>query len=376
MTELFYSSTSQQEEQGGLHVLAIGAGHYPHLGSPGTVDVFGHLEELTSPAVSARWFAERLRDSPSAEWAVPPKSIDLLTSEPGQETFTTKRAQIQQAFDQWHQRCRSHPANIGLFYFCGHGFQHDNHLLLTSDFAESVHNRFAGSFDFDNTRRALAHNGPVTQCFIIDACRSPLPTSEARQQARFSTPLLASFSVRRKACQAGLTLRVSLGEEGAADRYKASAFTKAVTKALQGHAAELDGETGRWVVSNQSIGTAIGAILQETVGNDVTAPPVAIEHDGRYHIFRRLNSPPTGTLELSCDPGMAQARARLSYEPLPGGGDQRVTRRKASAMPWRVPIQAGHHKVDARFPDGDYTDASDMVFAVPPVCQKKLWVAR
>ena len=175
----------EPREGPGTHALVIGVGGYDHLHG-GISDRklrratrYGNLGQLTSPPKSACAVARFLKTSDPMDWAAPLATVDLLVStapsdgDPGGEGGHYQRATrdaIQAAFDDWWDRCDTHTENVAVFYFCGHGMQATNQVLLASDFGRT-RNPWAQALDLNKTRQAFNANRARTQVFLIDACR-------------------------------------------------------------------------------------------------------------------------------------------------------------------------------------------------------------
>lgn len=151
MTELFHDA---RRDEPAMHALVIGVGSYPYLpggplADPREAFTFDGMRQLTSPPRSALAFARLLVDGGTARWNVPAGSVDLLISspdgdvppglpEPAPREPTIDR--IREAFAAWLARCATHPENVAVLYFCGHGLQAESQLLLAGDF-----NRFGAT---------------------------------------------------------------------------------------------------------------------------------------------------------------------------------------------------------------------------------------
>src|SRR5207253_1603283 len=71
----------------------------------------------------------------------------------------------------WLERLASHPENIGVFYFCGHGVSVSEQLLLAEDFGDDDDVPWAKAFDITTTIRAVEREFCGHLFFFIDACR-------------------------------------------------------------------------------------------------------------------------------------------------------------------------------------------------------------
>ena len=174
----------------GVHVLAIGVGRYPHLiggSGPLTQKPLG-LAQLSSPPVSVKavidWFLAPLVAPGTAGFANPVTSlgsVEGLASADAAVAVTSSggivqldpatKDNVQDAFERWLARVSSDAANIGVFYFCGHGVMVADHYLLTEDFGRSNTMPWEKAFDMSNTLRAIERDVKGALYFFIDACR-------------------------------------------------------------------------------------------------------------------------------------------------------------------------------------------------------------
>jgi hypothetical protein len=187
MTLLYAPAAASQP---GTHLLAIGVGSYPFLlGGNGklTNKPLG-LKQLQSPPLSLRamldWFLAGVSLPGSCGFvnpAAPLASVEALASAATLFTFNAPtgiltvdaatRQNIQDAFEAWLLRLKSHPDNIGVFYFCGHGMMVSDHYLLAEDFGRSNAQPWAQAFDISNTIRAVEREVSGSVFYFIDACR-------------------------------------------------------------------------------------------------------------------------------------------------------------------------------------------------------------
>ena len=358
------------------HALVIGVGGYPHM--PGGVDPrtqvqldVGVLKQLTSPAPSAVFFTQWLLDR-SAAWRAPVGTVDLLvTPAPGQRAgrpatvrgTPATMANIRQAYDAWKQRCDSHPDNIAVFYFCGHGLEKSEQYLLAEDFGADPNNSWLGSFGFDSTRAAFHECKARTQCFFIDACRV-LTTAMLRREP--VTIPLATAAVDTPDCAFDLTMKASAKNEAAlGSRNAPSYFVRALVRALDGGAA-VQGASG-WVVRSGQVADRITDILRmvkEDQGYSGRCPTLVGTSTELLTV-----PPPQVELVLDCAPTEANAVARLSCRRIPSGAGPAE---EHLGGPWSQAVEAGYYEAKARFEDGRFRDTRDEILVLPPRQRREL----
>ena len=350
------------------HALVIGVGSYPYLEFGGPTG----LGQLRSAPVSALAFAQWLASGDHARWSAPLASIELLANAPdgavapAPEVDAPTIDNIQLAFDRWLRRCEEYEDNVSILYFCGHGVQGDQQILLASDFARYPGSPYRGAFGFDATRLGLLQRMPRTQCIIIDACRVVLP-SVWEQFDVDAQPLVSARRTAPRCCEHDLTLRAAPFEAARALAGQVSYLTSAVLHAFGGQAATRD-EFGDWVVRTDTIAVRIDEIMQQCV-RPVGKPQRVARGEGfSSRVLFRLDAAPGAQLRCQCHPGAAAPHAAMactSVPPLPSGGA--FVRSDAGEDPWHIDLTAGFYEVSARFADGSYVDRSLHVLVEPPV---------
>ena len=367
-----------QRRQGpGTHAIVVGVGGYNHLRG-GISDRkleratrYGNLGQLTSPPRSAGEFA-RFLESCAADWVPPLATVDLLIStapsdsDPlgnGGDYERATRSAIQAAFDCWWDRCDAFSGNVAIFYFCGHGMQATNQVLLASDFG-ATGNPWAQAFNLNKTRQAFHANQARTQVFLIDACRE-ITTSNVEVPSPSAPPLREPEVRQPENCEHDLTIQAtSRTEKAYGNEGEVSYFTQAVLRALDGGAAKK--ENGKWWVRTDRIASTIGDMVK-LVGATDQRPVVSTSTPIR---LRRLDFIPEVTFEFGCLPDEATGVAELMYQELPRGAPTRRPGRGPSL--WRVVVPAALYQIEARFPDRSFMDAEDGISVEPPVITERL----
>lgn len=381
MTQLFYDS----EEPGpGMHALIIGVGGYAHLegGSGKEIDDplrYGNLGQLTSPPRSALTFANWLRDSNHDRWKAPLATIEVLISpapsdpDPDGSGLTFPDATIdgiQTAFDAWTRRCGSNADNVAVFYFCGHGLQSEEQILLASDFGR-YSNHFRGAFAFDSTREGFLQCSPSTQCFFVDACREVTFGVVENLGGTTAQPLIKPQASKRRRCEHDLTIQsVAPFESAFAPRDDVSYFTSALIDALQGGAASTD-DYGDWVIQTYGVTSCIDELLRTVSGR---SQPTEKGLGLTPTVLYRLDHVPHAKLIMECEPSVAHARATLSYEPSPPPPGMRVERTPPSSTIWNETVTAGYYMIGAAFADATFRNVTRTVLVTPPSSPQKLRV--
>jgi hypothetical protein len=319
-------------------------------------------------------FAEFLTSSDASRWTVPPSSIELLISpapndpDPGgtggpYESAT--RDVIQKAFDDWWDRCDSDAGNLAIFYFCGHGLQATNQVLLASDFG-ATGNPWQQSFDLNRTRQAFRANKARSQVFLIDACRE-ITTSTVEVANPNAPPLREPEARQPDRCAHDLTVQATSPTKKAYGKEReVSFFTQAVLNAIAGGAARR--QNGEWWVRSDLIAGKIGELVKLAGATD-QRPITTVSEPLRLY---RLKGVPDVSFEFGCRPSEATGEADLAYRLLAGGVRQQRPRRERGA--WTLVVPAGIYHLEATFPDGSYGDTADDVPVEPPTTSESLFV--
>ena len=268
----------QAAENPGVVALVIGVGHYTSVGA------LGLDEELSSATVSAlefgQWVLSELRYpgrnvvyadlliSAAADMDADVKQTHLQKlwkQEADWDFAPTTMQEIETAITAWEKRCDAHRENVGVFYFCGHGIEHQGvHALLASDLdpAQAGLGFPKGSFDlrdfYENTARRERRN----KYFFIDACRSA-PGKVAALKSINPGPVNSSpLGVKHKG-DAPLYVATKESDRAWGLPNQVAQFTDAVLRALKG-AAAVQGEgphQGKWVINSMRMFEAIWKVL-------------------------------------------------------------------------------------------------------------------
>jgi len=372
----------EQARQGpATHALVIGVGAYDHL-KGGTASRklspmarYGNLGQLTSPAVSACAFAQHLITSDPASWVAPLATVDLLVApapgqpdpaDPGGPYEKPTRDALQVAFEDWWERCDGDAGNVAVLYFCGHGLQGTNQILLASDFGRASANPWMHSIDINRTRQAFKANKAHVQIFLIDACRE-VTTSNVEVPTPNAPPFREPELRQTEHCRHDLTIQATSRDQKAyGPENGVSFFTAAMLEALRGGAGKK--ENGEWWIKSEAISARIKQMV-DRAGGSAQTPVVMTSEPTRLF---RLSATPTATLEVRCDPLEATEHADLAYWRL--GSQDRTRRPQKAPDAWRVPIPAGFYGVSAEFAAAPYSNASDEVDVVPPFTGENLRV--
>jgi len=361
------------------HVLIIGVGGYPFI-KDGKDHKEQHFEsardlgQLTSPPVSAEAFYNTVIKLHNEDaWIKPLGSVEVLLSVPesidkelfnGQEIETATIRNIKKKFREWKRRCDSHVDNVTIFYFCGHGVEKEEHILLAEDFGEEPSNPWEGSFAFDQTRRSFYSCKASTQLFFIDACRNitvDMLTTEAQLYP------IDTVGLTLTDCPFNLTQKSAAANQSAyGPAQGVSYYSQALIKALEGGA--LTNENDEWTISTGRLAAIVGDFLDAIVTDDGTRQRCN-NVSGHSTDIIRFAEPPHIDLTICCTPSEAHEIALLSYEHIDTRQGQS---RAADKAPWKVSIKPGIYNVKADFPAGTYHTSGGARAFMPPFASSTL----
>jgi hypothetical protein len=375
------------------HVLIIGVGNYPNATPANPASYYCTLlgmnlskERLTSPPKSARavadWF---IKDFNNAR--APLGSVELLLAEAEPQPYCNPHtgvqydpiepatfARIQKAFQRWEARCNMNTGNVAVFYFCGHGAEVANRILLPADFpvpikasGEPNWNRVV---NFSSTRVNMEFCKAAHQFYFLDCCRLR-PDQLAR--LGLGVPLISARVLQASPpVRAQPVYTIPDRDTTGANPGQISAFTDLLLNSLRGAAAEL--EKGIWHVTAMRLLTAcekLAEVFPEEGLQGTAYPIVELDRSVPFRDNPVLHQYPQGA------PPRVPARIRLRPQAaaqLANYAAQQGTR--------TIPLQRhrtwhyghgflppGGHTIQVAFPVGaGWKCDPQTVSADPPVC--------
>lgn len=356
------------------HALIIGIGGYRHLdgGSHPKPEIrtsIGVLGQLTTAPRSARAFADFVVAN-AARWQAPLGSVDLILSakpgdtaalpngHPNSATFDV----IEEAYSNWRARCDSHKDNIALLYFCGHGVEKEQQILLTEDFGRSTNNPWRHAIALDTSVLGFRRCNANTQCFFIDACREI--TSPLKNHDIDASPLEVPKLAQRES-EFTFQMKSTAAKETALGPPNGVAYaTQALIRALGGDAAAVKGN--KWVVRTGGIADKITDILG-LVKDDEEFRQRCPCHVTKSTPLLTLDHVPTVRLDIDCDPDTATPGAQLTCfkSVLPGDPSPQVHAGDKQAL--SLNVEAGMYIAAAEFGGQSFADVTEQVIAWPPM---------
>lgn len=364
------------------HVFIVGVGSYRHLegGAEPRPALNLGLQQLTSPPVSAKALADWFIKTPLTNPEAPLGSVELLLS-PAQ-SYDTGNGQVQveaatlehirAAFARWDGRCDAHRDNISIFYYCGHGLEKEDMVLLPEDFCAYEHNPWTHAINFQRTYRGLARTKARTQLYFIDACRQL--TSEMLENPDVGGEVLKQGNLRhfnpRSAPQIFATTqgKQAFGREG-----EVSHFTSTLIEALDSLGAQKF-PGGKWAVDTDTLGSAMTKLMFHKSKGLARPLQQSAEVRGNTienRILHELTGMPEVKTSLACQPEQASEAAEFYIV-----NQQKEYRRPRQHGNWHSDIVAGVYTVGARFENTAFHDVEHRdEFILPPLYEATLEVS-
>jgi len=256
------------------HILLIGVGAYRFMRERGQAVVdaplgsyhpeVGDLERLSSPQVSASALANWFLDNHGC-LAKPLGSLRLLLSDgpltrSDGTTLDVTAATFANSTDDanaWRAALDSHPDNVGVFYFCGHGFfdaDSGESLLLFEDFGQGNRDFYEHCCNSDKFYKAMRSSAAKTQVYWFDACRNTLDSWMKVPRDRASKLVNAKMSAASESSMP-IARSTSPNAQAFGDVDGLSRFASTLLDCLKMYGAEEVGN--QWMVTTDSIGVSV-----------------------------------------------------------------------------------------------------------------------
>jgi hypothetical protein len=375
---------------GGARLLILGASAYPYA-REAKVRV-PRLPTISSAAQSALLLARRAMTPWAERLPKPLASIDLLVDDPtapdgvkftppGGPEMTLDpptMANVKAARRRW--MAGAGPADILIFYCCGHGIwlaAAGQQTFLTASFGEDEDNPWRDAVALEDFAFALGEYPPRQQWLIFDCCNNT-PTPALKALAPSPDPLLSSMEGQRALMQAqhGNLAQVTIssstpGAESFGKPGRGSRFMEAFLDAGDGAGCRVS-DQGTWWVDPQGIDDAIASFgrrvapieeedyfrFPRLVRTDAAEPPRLLGYDAR----------PTCTIRLKSEPPNRLKQANLSVtcrQTSAVVGQQ--ARGPAALAIYRIPVSPWQeYDLEAAFAA---ETLSSRVFATPPLAE-------
>ena len=297
------------------HVLIIGVGHYRHgdEGDDPTLDGSG-LAQLTSPPKSAvavaEWFINEFRnpDHPLGTVTMLVSDIQPMVLETplGPRTLPDANWEnVRASMTDWKELFQTHPGNMLVFYFCGHGISLGQRAaLLLSDFANRD-NPFEPAIDIDALCGTLRNAQPGKQVFIVDCCRTKADSIYVNQNRIGGQALsVSSDSRRRDALVRQFLLFPSIdGQKAFGVPGEVSVFTSCFLDAVK--FAGFDDTTGKLVSTTSLIFNAVDRLVSYRLPTEMLGRTVPTAMNSASFEFNHIADPMKARSVVTIDPSAA-----------------------------------------------------------------------
>lgn len=325
------------------------------------------LRQLDSPPVSLKalidWFLAPTMQPESVGFSnttAPLGSIHALASANSPVSINTPNglinldpanmANVESAFASWLAALKRNDLNIGVFYFCGHGFMVSDHFLLAEDFGSNDLQPWAKAFNITNTIRGVEREVKGALYFFLDACREV--SRELALSIGGNPNALLDANVTKKMSRSSL-VRISATGEGqlafAPLGGEKSYFTNALIRALSGFAGTKSAGQPLWEVDGETLASAIRKIL-EYDWKKKTAPVQVCEQliHGRSIPLVRMQAAPKVAVEINYLPENLRAQYEIY---LKSSQSKFLQSKQDKCLEAEVPM--GIYTVGAEDPNGE-----------------------
>lgn len=334
-----------------VHALVIGVGDYRHLegGNRRKLVPTGGMGQLDSPPISAAKFCRWLINDMRPQGRVL-GSVDVLCSGPAHfvdadgHQVTPDRAtmrQVKKAAARWYAAAKSHPDNLAIFYFCGHGVSSgDVHSLLLEDFGADQLDPFnSGAIDAEAFMDGLRQNDARSQLFLLDACRTVDHQSFGHLGAQRGTPIISGAAHANLGTihQAALWA-TALGLQAYGRTVQESLFMEAMLASMNGAGSMQDVNDGSWVIQPDMLKRGIDFLIQRTYGTQVQYATLDRLVQGfAVHV---LPGNPVVPVKVSCRPANKTDETELRCS----SGDIRLA---GPSHPWHLDLPHSSYTFEA-----------------------------
>lgn len=328
--------------QPSICALIVGVSDYPKLIADETVATPSHhfgLRPLSSAAKAAHRIYEWLT-SQATTLSLPLGSCQLLLSPSQQElqsgvpshhpraTFDNFNA----AAEQWRAAARSHPGNMALFYFAGHGLMRlkseQSQVLLMEGFGGTPTKKLRHGVEATNLFTGMAPESADDlmarwQIYFLDACRS-LPR-EAAQFEELEAEKLWDIPIASDSYHDNRIVPIFYTAEPGATAFgikgEGTVFGEALLRCLNGGAGRFDQSTGRWQVTVRSLTSALPDYLD-----------IVCEEFGVQQTLRMANIGPNTTLRTLSGPPLVDVQITVSEHASPDAAEVSVSNDRSKRM--------------------------------------------
>lgn len=382
------------QKDGGVRLLIIGAGHYPHAQSAKTK--VPRLPDIASAAQSAIDFATKVLTDWKGSFLKPIASVDLLVSDaanpdgivfkrPAAEPIKVQAptlANISTARTAWLGNAARQ--DVLIFYCCGHGIWLPSlgRAFLASDFGADPDVVWPNAISIDLFIEGMGDKPPRAQWLIFDCCANQAPIG-LRNSRPAINPLVESVEGMRKAMidahgpLAQAVVASALGTEAFGRRTGRSRIMDVFIEACDASGYQEQSDNGRWQISVQGLEAAMSTYrfrvasfgeqayytFPRLTSSDAEMPPVLMARDAPSDCTLLVTSEPPIKLK-QCTLDIMRGDIRIDGQ-APGPGSEERFRRTVE------PFET--YDIKAQWPPPyTYPDEVKRRRALPPLTEVKL----
>lgn len=352
-----------------VHALVIGVGDYSHLegGNRRKFVHTGGMGQLDSPPLSAAKFCRWLMNDMRPQARVL-GSVEVLCSGPahfvdatGQQVSPDRATmrEVRKAAARWYAAAKSHPENLAIFYFCGHGVSSgDVHSLLLEDFGADRLDPFnSGAIDAEAFMDGLRQNDACSQLFLLDACRTVDHQSFGQFGTQRGAPVIsgAPHANLGTVHQAALWA-TALGFQAYGRTARESLFMEAMLASMNGAGSMQDVNDGSWVIQPDMLKRGIDFLVQRASGTQIQY--ATLDRHAQGFAVHVLAGDPVVPVKVSCRPADKTDETELRCS----SGD---IRQAGPSHPWHLDLPHNLYTFEAVSGLGGVVDAKKSHTAPP-----------
>jgi hypothetical protein len=277
---------------------------------------------------------------------------------------------FQQTAARWREDAATHPQNMALFYFAGHGFQRRRggyQVMLLADVGDGVGASLKNAVDTYNLTEGMAPSIDLPylarrQLYFIDACR--LPTSDGYLYEKqdctdvWDVPRLDPDMPDDRISTVFYTALP--GTEAFAIPGEQTIFGKALMSCLEGGSAEQ--VNGRWCVTIDALNRGLRHYLARLQEEYNISQDFRLSGLGAPIVIREFKTAPEVEVDLEISPHNRADGVQVSMSDF---AQDRQFGPPLDPNPFRTSLQAGKYIVRARFAgapaDGDLIERIESV---------------
>jgi len=269
------------------------------------------------------------------------------------------------ALQDWAKRAASHPDNLAVLYFCGHGVSFAaGQLLLCRDFATGPDTDYQASINLANLTAALATRPPGEQLILVDCCREPQDVAQSivTKVGLGRSPIDPKTGLERSSTRLSAHTSTSEMSRAFGRRTGLTFFAEALIKALNGGGVQSD--MGEWV-GTIGLQAALAAYILRAARSAKVEQEPEIYRYARFKLHKpKIVAVP---LHIICEPSSA-IHDGGTFQVMPKGGVSTSFKPPLDGDGlWSPVLAPDEYRVDAKFKDDHpWISTNEQVKLYPP----------